>query len=224
MKKSYDVNKNKVNLNKVLREYYATKDGSIITEEVYAALTLYCNKIARRYFVNHPEFRDNDYLMSVCNEQIWRQIGKYDETRCRDILPFIYIVVDNAIKMDIRKNKKYKNTISIYESFYTSERTLSECYYIDTLIDDKSEDDMNNVLLDLVVDTIIDDSLNKVVNSTVQKRSAVSNIKNIMKEYLDGSSQYELAKKYNISQSYVCRLINRARKQISKELTRKGVI
>ena len=224
MKKSYDVNKNKVNLNKVLREYYDTKDGNIITEDVYTALISCCNKIARRYFVNHPEFANNDYLMSVCNEQIWRQIWKYDETRSTDILAFIYKVVDNAIKMDIRKNKKYKNAISIYEAFYTSERTFSECYYIDTLIDDKSEDDMNKVLLDLTVDTIIDDSLNKVVNSTVQKSSTVKNIRNIMNDYLDGLKQYELAKKYNISQSYVSRLISRARKQISEELTRKGVI
>lgn len=224
MKKSFDVNKNKVNLNKVLREYYDTKDGSIITEDVYAALVLYCNKIARRYFVNHPEFKDTDYLMSVCNDQIWRQIGKYDETRCADILPFIYIVVDNAIKMDIRKNKKYENTISIYESFYTSERTIGECCYIDIIMDDKSEDDMNNILFDLVVDTIIDDSLDKVASSAVQKRSTVKNIKNIMKDYLDGSTQYEIAKKYNISQSYICRLITKARKQIFEELIRKGVI
>ncbi len=224
MKKSYDVNKNKVNLNKVLREYYDTKDGSIITEEVYTALISYCNKIARRYFVNHPEFANNDYLMSVCNEQIWRQIWKYDETRCKDIMPFIYTVIDNAIKMDIRKNKKYKNAISIYESFYTSERTFSECYYIDTLIDDKSEDDMNKVLMNLAVDTIIDDSLNELASSVVQKRAIANNIKDIMNDYLDGLKQYELAKKYNISQSYVSRLINKARKQISKELTRKGVI
>lgn len=224
MKKIYDVSINKVNLNKVLREYYDTKDGSIITEEVYLALISYCNKIARRYFVNHPEFKNNDYLMSVCNEQIWKQIWKYDETRCTDILPFIYTVVDNAIKMDIRKNKKHKNVISIYESFYTSERTISECCYIDTIIDVKSEDDMNKVLLDLVVDTIIDDSLNKVANSTVQKNSTVNNIKNIMKDYLDGSTQYELAKKYNVSQSYVSRLITKARKRIFKELTRKGII
>ena len=224
MKKSYDVNKNKVNLNKVLREYYDTKDGSIITEDVYTALISYCNKIASRYFVNHPEFANNDYLMSVCNEQIWKQIWKYDETRCKDIMPFIYTVIDNAIKMDIRKNKKYKSAISIYESFYTSERTFSECYYIDTLIDDKSEDDMNKVLMDLAVDTIIDDSLNELASSVVQKRAIANNIKDIMNDYLDGLKQYELAKKYNISQSYVSRLINKARKQISKELTRKGVI
>lgn len=224
MKKNYEVSKNKVNLNKVLRDYYDTKDGSIITEEVYTALISYCNKIASRYFVNHPEFINNDYLMSVCNEQIWIQIWKYDETRCKDIMPFIYTVIDNAIKMDIRKNKKYKNIISLYDSFYTSERDNSECYYMDTLIDFKSEDEMNEVLLDLVVDTIIDDSLNKIASSAVQKRSTVSNIKNIMNEYLDGSTQYEIAKKYNISQSYISRLISKARKQISEELNRKGII
>lgn len=224
MKKNCEVSKNKVNLNKVLRDYYDTKDGNIITEEVYAALISYCNRIASRYFVNHPEFRDNDYLMSICNEQIWRQIWKYDETRCKDIMPFIYTVIDNAIKMDIRKNKKYKNAISLYEPFYTSERTISECCYIDTIIDFKSEDEMNEVLLNQVVDTIIDNSLNKVASSAVQGRSTVSNIKNIMNEYLDGSTQYEIAKKYNISQSYVCRLITKARKEISKELTRKGII
>lgn len=224
MKKSYDLNKNKVNLNKVLREYYDTKDGSIITEEVYAALISYCNKIASKYFVNHPEFANNDYLMSVCNEQIWRQIWRYDETRCTDIMPFIYTVIDNAIKMDIRKNRKYKNIISLYEPFYTSERTNSECCHIDTLIDDKSEEEMNEILLDLVVDTIIDDSLNELASSVVQKRAIANNIKDIMNDYLDGLKQYELAKKYNISQSYVSRLINKARKQISKELTRKGVI
>ena len=224
MKKNCEVSKNKVNLNKVLRDYYDTKDGSIITKEVYAALISYCNKIASKYFVNHPEFINNDYLMSVCNEQIWIQIWKYDETRCKDIMPFIYTVIDNAIKMDIRKNKKYKNIISLYEPFYTSERDNSECYYMDTLIDFKGEDEMNEVLLDLVVDTIIDDSLNKIASSTVQKRSTVSNIKNIMNEYLDGSTQYEIAKKYNISQSYISRLISKARKQISEELNRKGII
>lgn len=224
MKKNCEVSKNKVNLNKVLRDYYDTKDGNIITEEVYAALISYCNRIASRYFVNHPEFRDNDYLMSICNEQIWRQIWKYDETRCKDIMPFIYTVIDNAIKMDIRKNKKYKNAISLYEPFYTSERTISECCYIDTIIDFKSEDEMNEVLLNQVVDTIIDNSLNKVASSAVQGRSTVSNIKDIMNDYLDGSTQYEIAKKYNISQSYISRLISKARKQISKELTRKGII
>lgn len=224
MKKNCEVSKNKVNLNKVLRDYYDTKDGSIITEEVYTALTSYCNKIASRYFVNHPEFKDNDYLMGICNEQIWRQIWKYDETRCKDIMPFIYRIIDNAIKMDIRKNRKYKNVISLYEVFYTSERTISECRYIDTIIDFKVEDEMNEILLELAVDTIIDDSLNKVASSAVQKRSNVSNIKDIMNDYLDGLTQYEISKKYNISQPYTSRLITKARKEISKELTRKGII
>lgn len=224
MKKNYEVKENKVNLNNLLRDYYYTQDGSIITEDVYTALISYCNKIASRYFVNHPEFKDNDYLMSICNEQIWRQIWKYDETRCEDIMPFIYTIVDNAIKMDIRKNRKHKNVISLYEPFYTSERTIGECCYIDTIIDFKAEDEMNEILLDLVIDTIIDDSLNKLASSAVQGRSTISNIKDIMNDYLDGSTQNEIAKKYNISQSYTSRLISKARKQITKELTRKGVI
>lgn len=224
MKKNCEVSRNKVNLNKILLDYYHTKDGSIITEEVYTALVSYCNKIASRYFVNHPEFKNNDYLMSICNEQIWKQIWKYDETRCEDIMPFIYRVIDNAIKMDIRKNRKYKNVISLYEPFYISERTIGECCYIDTIIDFKAEDEMNEILLDLVIDTIIDDSLNELASSAVQVRSTISNIKDIMNDYLDGSTQNEIAKKYNISQSYISRLISKARKQITKELTRKGVI
>lgn len=224
MKKKYNVNKNKVNLNKVLRDYYDTKDESAINEEVYLALIAYCSRVANRYFVNHPEFKNVDYLMSVCNGQIWRQIWKYDETRCTDILPFIYTVIDNAIKMDIRKNKKHRNVISLYESFYTSERTISECCYIDTLVDFKSEDEMNKVLIDATADTIIDGSLDKLVAKSPQKGSAVKNIKNIMNDYLDGATQYELSKKYDVSQSYISRLINKARRQILKDLQEKGIV
>ena len=154
----------KVDLNSILKKYVETGDQSLITEDVYTDLLKFCKYISKKYTINYPKYADDDELMLVCNEIIWKKIDKFDPTRCENIMTFLYIVIDNGIKMDIRNEKKKVDTIYFSETIGLNNDDGSELTIEEILYDNKSTMDLSYC----INESIIKDSLNNTLINAIR--------------------------------------------------------
>lgn len=148
-----------------------------------------------------------DELQQIATIGLWRAYDTYKFDVDRQILfmTYAYHCVSNEILMQIRKSKKYKNSISLDATVYTDK-------------DNK----------DLVMEEILFDNID-IVNAIAYKEILNKLIKGLnereldeVKCFLKNIKQSDLAKKYNITQSgmsrHVRKTMNRIRRFLAEEI------
>lgn len=213
------VDKYTVDLNEVLAEYCQTKDKSLITKEVYDAITAFTINIAKPFMVNNYKYRDYDEVMSVCNVALMAALETYDKDKSK-ISTYIAICMRNAILMDIRRDKKHKRCVRSLDEVVAcdsikenSEITLGE------LIEDVKASDFTNYDSDAEMIKLINDA----VTSLKEKNKLNDRMYEVTIMYMSGKTQYTISKELGISQSYVSRILRKSREVIIKYLERNDI-
>lgn len=113
--------------------------------------------------------------------------------------------IENELLMEIRRNKKYKTTLSLDNVFQHKDRDV--CTYLDNLAD---PEDINETIDDIIAIKTI----KKVIATKMNENQATV----INARYFTGvlKPQSEVSQELDISQSYVSRLENRGIERIKK--------
>lgn len=203
-KKNYEVN-----LNEVLADYCKTKDKSLITERVYDSIKSFCIFIATPFMTNHEVYRNYDELMTICNIAIWNALEKYEPSK-GSISTYLATCIRNAILMDIRKNKKHRNVQSLDKVINCQTKNNNDDIYYYELIEDRKASDFMNYDSDEYLVDLIEQSLRHL-----KKKSKMNDkMYGITLMYMEGKTQREIADELNFSQSYISRILRKAKDMI----------
>lgn len=164
-------------------------------------------------------FRNVDYdkkdLVSIGNIGLLKAINTYDLSKGFEFSTYAIRCIDNEILMFLRKLKKNQNVDSIDGVILTA-KDGSEMKLVDKLSDD----------IDFVED-YENEETHRIIREVVKELP--NRDKEIIMLYFgfyDDKiyTHREIADKFNISRSYVTRLINKIVKKVGKILESKGVI
>lgn len=146
---------------------------------------------------------DYDDLYQVASVGLMKTYKAYDRSKNVQFTSLLGTIVNNELLMYNRKNKKHSNILSL-SSLLNIDNDGNELTVLDALSDDI--DYAENTLNKIQVEEI------KLVISKLKDRE-----KEIIESYyLNGMNQRQLAEKLNISQSYICRIIDRTLLKIKK--------
>lgn len=158
---------------------------------------------------------DKKDLISIGNIGLMNAINTFDISRNVEFATYATRCIDNEILMHLRNTKKDKNIDSL-------DRTINYS-------NDGNELKLKDVLKDNT--NVEDDYTHNEVHSIL--RNAINNLPDRDKQIIMMSfgfyddyryTQYEIAEKLNLSQSYVSRLIDKIVKRLGNNLKEQGVI
>lgn len=211
------------NLEKVLLLYKDTKDGSLITEEIYLELIKLTKYIMHRY-VDNEMFYD-DELMSIVNYRLWDKIDKYKPDKGSGMINYISIIIKHILITEYKKQNIEKR------------KTPDNMIYLDAEIRSKPDKVNNNTNYKIIgIDGKVDSGLHykEIINimynafdyvKQTRKGDIYDHIEQIYiacKIY--GYKQKDVAKKYGYSRENVARAISNANKQIISDLQLHGYV
>ena len=160
--------------------------------------------IIKKYY---SSVRDQDDLISIGTIGLIKAVGTFDYTKGIRLATYASRCIENEILMHFRSNKKSAQDVSISEPI------------------DTDKDGHPLTLMDVIAqdDTIIDD-LDLKVNAEKLYRYIRESLDDREKEIIewryglvgDGLTQREVAKKLNISRSYVSRIEKKAIEKLKK--------
>lgn len=130
---------------------------------------------------------------------LWKTVINFDNRN--KLSTYAYSVITNEINFFLRKEKKYKNLISIYEPVY-QDYEGNNLTILDILEDD--------------IDLLDELEFNEIINI---EKEVLDNQKNAKHKQIyllhkNGKTQTEIANQYNISQVQVYRIVKKIRNQI----------
>lgn len=211
------MNKNdyEVDLNKVLLDYCESNDGSLINGDVYEALKKISVSVASPFVATYPIYKNYDELMSVCDIAIFTALSKYDKSKGKSLITYLWTCIRNALLMDMRKIRKHKMvTKSIYECINKYSDIGDRIYLIDIIEDVESSKfaDFNSDerLIDCVKESLLHLLKEKKINDKTYKI--------FIMYLLDGKNQNDIANELELSQSYISRLIRKTTELIAEDL------
>ena len=152
-----------------------------------------------------------DDLISVGSIGLIKAINNFEYGKGTQLSTYAARCIENEILMLIRLNKKHKKVLSIQETL-GHDKDGNEVELLDVLpgIDDE--------VYNIVENNIITEKINKIINEKLPKREAEI----IKLRYGIGGkpalTQREVAKKLDISRSYISRLETKAIAVIKEEL------
>ncbi|MFQ6773327.1 MAG: sigma-70 family RNA polymerase sigma factor [Clostridia bacterium] len=177
-----------------------------------------CNVVASKY-VGSDEFED---LLSVAYIGLMKAIDNFDVTKEFQFSSFAYRCIGNEILMHIRKLKpqKLKEIRSLDEPLITSKSDESNELTLQDTIADK--EDFDGIVLRRDQQLHVAQILRRFKQSVPPRQYEM-----LLDYYgLEGRSQLnqtELAEKFNISRSYISRILDSSRKTLSKYLSEMGL-
>ena len=153
-------------------------------------------------------FKDCDDAVSIGTIGLIKGISSYNFDKKTKLSTYISRCIENEILMAVRSGKKTQNEISIDEPIGTDSEG-NQITFNDILSNDEDE------ILDRVNLKMVRGSLSKLLDRVLDKRERII----IVLRYgiYDGReyTQNEVAKKLNISRSYVSRIEKRALEKLS---------
>lgn len=164
--------------------------------------------IAKKYTT---VFKDCDDAISIGTIGLIKGISSYNFEKKTKLSTYISRCIENEILMSVRSNKKVQNEISIDEPIGT-DCEGNQITFNDIL---SNEDDE---ILDTVNLKMVKGSLARLLDNVLDNREKVIII---LRYGLAGGVEYtqnEIAKKLNISRSYVSRIEKRALEKLSKNM------
>lgn len=211
---------NKRILNDIMLKYIETRDGDLITEEVYEQLIKLARYTCRSFMMNYSLYRNTDELMSAINVYLWDKIYDYDPDRS-SVATYISLLMYTAVLKDIRRNRKIDNIcISSFEEYIVQDESIK---MEDILTDNKS-----SLYIDIMIINESSKPIIKEVIDNIKFKHRRSKIYEKLDEILQlinlGLTQKDIANYYNISRSMVAKIINTTRKEIYDRLKLEGII
>ncbi len=168
--------------------------------------------IAKKY----SNYGDNDELISIGSIGLIKAIESFNHEKGTALATYASRCIENEILMTMRTSKKHRSNVSLNEPIGV-DKDGNELVIMDMLCDDHSviEDVENNIMME------------KLLNIT---RSVLTDREFEIVRYrygLGGSpalTQREVAKKFDISRSYVSRIEKKALEKIKQSVNKEDLL
>lgn len=163
-----------------------------------------CNKYYSTISI-HESFYDNEDLQQAAFIGLWKGIETFDPNKGIELTSYAWRCIDNVILMELRRLRRtVHNSIAIsieadIETRHTNDRG-ENVKIIDRLV--------------CVNETIDYDRLLEVVDKALLNISKRDREIFMLKNF-DGKTQNEISEMFNISQSYVSRILKKLDKEVS---------
>ncbi len=164
--------------------------------------------IAKKY--NNIGNGYNEELISIGTVGLIKGVNSFNPTKNTKIATYVARCIENEILMSLRTSKKYRNDISIQEPV-SYDNDGNEVSILDKLHDTK-EDTEHQVEINFQIEDMlknIDEKLTDTEKYIIIERYGINTTE---------KTQKELAKKLNISRSYVSRIEKKALLKLRKNM------
>ena len=196
-------------------------------EQEYLLLSAKGDKEAKEILVKHnlrlvahiakkyANYGDNDELISIGSIGLIKAIESFKSDKGTSLATYASRCIENEILMTMRTSKKHRSNVSLNEPIGV-DKDGNELVIMDMLESDK------NVIED-VENSIMMEKLTAITKSVLDKREYEIIKMRYGLENTGALTQREVAKKFNISRSYVSRIEKKALEKIKKSVNKEDL-
>lgn len=196
-------------------------------EQEYLVLSAKGDKDAKEILVKHnlrlvahiakkyANYGDNDELISIGSIGLIKAVESFKSDKGTSLATYASRCIENEILMTMRTTKKHRSNVSLNEPIGV-DKDGNELVIMDMLESDQ------NVIED-VENSIMMEKLTAITKSVLDKREyEIIKIRYGL-ENTGALTQREVAKKFNISRSYVSRIEKKALEKIKKSVNKEDL-
>lgn len=178
--------------------------------EAYDILVRHNLRLVAHIVKKYSNAGEADDLISVGSIGLIKGIETFESGKGCQLTTYAAKCIENEILMYIRANKKHRQAMSLYEPVGT-DKEGNDIALMDVIpqLNNAYEDIENNIVLEKVK-SVVKDVLSKAEYQVISMRYGLNDGK--------AYTQSEVAKKLNISRSYVSRIEKRAIAKIAKAI------
>ena len=197
-------------------------------EQEYLLLSAKGDKEAKEILVKHnlrlvahiakkyANYGDNDELISIGSIGLIKAIESFKSDKGTSLATYASRCIENEILMTMRTSKKHRSNVSLNEPIGV-DKDGNELVIMDMLESDQ------NVIED-VENSIMMEKLTAITKSVLDKREYEIIKMRYGLENTGALTQREVAKKFNISRSYVSRIEKKALEKIKKSVNKDDLV
>ena len=197
-------------------------------EQEYLLLSAKGDKEAKEILVKHnlrlvahiakkyANYGDNDELISIGSIGLIKAIESVKSDKGTSLATYASRCIENEILMTMRTSKKHRSNVSLNEPIGV-DKDGNELVIMDMLESDK------NVIED-VENSIMMEKLSAITKSVLDEREYQIIKLRYGLENTGALTQREVAKKFNISRSYVSRIEKKALEKIKKSVNKDDLV
>lgn len=196
-------------------------------EQEYLVLSSKGDKDAKEILVKHnlrlvahiakkyANYGDNDELISIGSIGLIKAVESFKSNKGTSLATYASRCIENEILMTMRTTKKHRSNVSLNEPIGV-DKDGNELVIMDMLESDQ------NVIED-VENSIMMEKLTAITKSVLDKREYEIIKMRYGLENTGALTQREVAKKFNISRSYVSRIEKKALEKIKKSVNKEDL-
>ena len=196
-------------------------------EQEYLVLSAKGDKDAKEILVKHnlrlvahiakkyANYGDNDELISLGSIGLIKAVESFKSDKGTSLATYASRCIENEILMTMRTTKKHRSNVSLNEPIGV-DKDGNELVIMDMLESDQ------NVIED-VENSIMMEKLTAITKSVLDKREYEIIKMRYGLENTGALTQREVAKKFNISRSYVSRIEKKALEKIKKSVNKEDL-
>lgn len=196
-------------------------------EQEYLVLSAKGDKDAKEILVKHnlrlvahiakkyANYGDNDELISIGSIGLIKAVESFKSDKGTSLATYASRCIENEILMTMRTTKKHRSNMSLNEPIGV-DKDGNELVIMDMLESDQ------NVIED-VENSIMMEKLTAITKSVLDKREYEIIKMRYGLENTGALTQREVAKKFNISRSYVSRIEKKALEKIKKSVNKEDL-
>ena len=196
-------------------------------EQEYLILSAKGDKDAKEILVKHnlrlvahiakkyANYGDNDELISIGSIGLIKAVESFKSDKGTSLATYASRCIENEILMTMRTTKKHRSNVSLNEPIGV-DKDGNELVIMDMLESDQ------NVIED-VENSIMMEKLTAITKSVLDKREYEIIKMRYGLENTGALTQREVAKKFNISRSYVSRIEKKALEKIKKSVNKEDL-
>jgi len=196
-------------------------------EQEYLVLSSKGDKDAKEILVKHnlrlvahiakkyANYGDNDELISIGSIGLIKAVESFKSDKGTSLATYASRCIENEILMTMRTTKKHRSNVSLNEPIGV-DKDGNELVIMDMLESDQ------NVIED-VENSIMMEKLTAITKSVLDKREYEIIKMRYGLENTGALTQREVAKKFNISRSYVSRIEKKALEKIKKSVNKEDL-
>lgn len=197
-------------------------------EQEYLILSAKGDKEAKEILVKHnlrlvahiakkyANYGDNDELISIGSIGLIKAIESFKSDKGTSLATYASRCIENEILMTMRTSKKHRSNVSLNEPIGV-DKDGNELVIMDILESDQ------NVIED-VENSIMMEKLSAITKSVLDEREYQIIKLRYGLENTGALTQREVAKKFNISRSYVSRIEKKALEKIKKSVNKDDLV
>lgn len=164
---------------------------------------------------NNANYGDNDELISIGSIGLIKAVESFKSDKGTSLATYASRCIENEILMTMRTTKKHRSNVSLNEPIGV-DKDGNELVIMDMLESDQ------NVIED-VENSIMMEKLTAITKSVLDKREYEIIKMRYGLENTGALTQREVAKKFNISRSYVSRIEKKALEKIKKSVNKEDL-